>query len=97
MTTHVDDFIDEPCFNDNEPQETYAKWMLFCFRLPASLKISFKTYLPTTKLFGVYEDKKYRITGASRMGDVWITSDFNQTTGYEQRVSVDKISQWSDK
>ena len=36
-----------------------------------------------------------RCTGASRLGDVWLTSDFNQEMGYEKRVDVEECSNWS--
>ncbi len=95
MATHVDDFIDAPSFDSD--RERYAKWVLHLFRLPASLKITFQDYISQYKLFGTYKGNKYRITGASRLGDVWLTSNFNQHTGYELRVSVDDISDWSNK
>lgn len=48
------------------------------------------------KLFCMYKGERYRCTGASRMGDVWLHSDFSQDTGYEHRVDVEECSDWSD-
>ena len=92
MSTHIDNFIEEP-FGTQE--EKYAKWILHHFRLSAHLQMIFKQFMSKHKLFGTYKSKKYRVTGASRLGDVWITSNFNQDTGYDLRVDAEDISNWS--
>jgi hypothetical protein len=46
------------------------------------------------KLFCLYEGKWWRVTGASRMGDVWLTSDFQRDTGYDKRVFLEECSEW---
>jgi hypothetical protein len=93
--THVDDFIDS--FEFNEPESVvYAKWLFNQFRLPATLKMKFDIILDHFPLFAVYEDEIYRVTGASRMGDVWLAIDFNRTTGYDKRVLVSQITEWSN-
>lgn len=91
---HVDDFIDLPDLHSNDFNLDYAKWVLFHFRLPANYKIRFNPFMAENKLFGMYKGVKYRITGASRLGDVWLTSDFDQQVGYEQRVDVADITNW---
>lgn len=92
---HVDDFIDDvgdvPA---DEPHLRYAQWFLHCYRLPALAKMQFRPFLPST-LFCTYDAQRYRVTGCSRLGDVWLTTDFQQETGYEKRVDVAKCSQWS--
>ena len=87
---HVDEFIDSGFRKD-----TYARWVLNHFRLPAVLKMDFHDYMKDHKLFCQYERKKYRCTGASRMGDVWLSEDFNRESGYELRVDVEKCTEWS--
>ncbi len=87
---HVDDFISVGYLKDQ-----YARWMLMHFRLPAALAIDFLPLLEGKKLFATFKGERYRVTGASRLGDVWLTSDFNKDTGYEHRVSVEELSDWS--
>lgn len=89
---HVDNFIDY-----NYSEECYARWVLNHFRLPAVLKMDFEPFMKEHKLFCTYKDKRFRVIGASRLGDIWLTSDFKRNTGYEKRVDVDECSNWSDK
>ena len=86
---HVDDFI------DYSPTDEYASWFFMLKRLPASLSFKFEEFIKQYKLFCKYDSKKYRVTGASRMGDIWLTSDFSQESGYELRVEAEKCSDWS--
>ena len=37
-----------------------------------------------------YEDKEYRVTGASRFGDIYLQPDFSKDFGYKLRVAVEK-------
>lgn len=93
---HVDDFIEQPSFESKEDYLAYSKWVLNYFRLPSTLKNSFAPFMQDNKLFGIYKDnKKYRVTGASRLGDVWLATDSQRTVGYDLRVDVSDISNWS--
>ncbi len=97
--THVDDFVagyagtEIPEMGDID----YARWMLMHFRLPAVMQHSFFKFISGKKLFCTYENKRYRCTGASRLGDVWLAEDFNRDLGYDKRVDVILCSAWSDK
>ena len=86
--THVDDFV------DRHDTDVYASWMLFFFRLPAVLQIKFRHFFDGKKLFCTWKDKRWRVTGASRFGDVWLTSDFTRDAGYDHRVEIDECSKW---
>lgn len=92
--THIDDWLDEPG-GENIDGIHYAKFVLNYFRYPAWLKMAFRPWMEEHKLFCTYQNKRYRVTGASRMGDIWITSNFDQDTGYELRVDVAECGQWS--
>ncbi len=84
---HVDDFIDDPA------SDRYAASWFEKFRRPAVVKM----HEPDRrKLFATYEGKRWRVIGCSRLGDVWLTSDFARENGYERRVDVDACSAWSD-
>jgi hypothetical protein len=92
---HVDDFIDAPCIRATE-SESYAAWMLNHFRFPANLRFKFDKFMKGHKLFATYKDQVYRVTGASRMGDVWLATDFDRKTGYDLRVDINNIQSWGD-
>lgn len=85
---HVDDFI------DTHGGDPYARWMFLHFRLPAVLQIDFRPFIKDHKLFCTYQGKRYRVTGASRLGDVWLAADFKQDTGYDHRVDLEECSNW---
>ncbi len=83
--THVDDFIDDPS------SHRYAASWFESFRRPAIDKLR----KPDKRLlFATYKGKRYRVTGCSRLGDVWLSSDFTREVGYEKRVDVADCSGW---
>ena len=47
------------------------------------------------KLFCTHSGTRYRCTGASRMGDVWLAKDVKRDTGYDLRVDVTECSDWA--
>ena len=81
---HIDTFID-----DFYCQHKYARWMFNYFRLPAVLKADFEEFMKEHKLFCTWHEQRYRVTGASRLGDVWLHSDPKRDCGYEHRVDVE--------
>lgn len=93
--THIDDWLDERHANaPADPGERWALEWLEHFRKPAVEK-DYK-WLAANPLFCTYMDgKRYRCIGASRMGDVWLTADFNRVLGYDLRIAVDACSEWS--
>ena len=93
---HVDNFIDFGT-KDKYENENYARWILNHFRLSASLKYIFDEFMKDHKLFCEYKGEKFRVIGASRLGDIWLTSDFNKTHGYKHRVSIEDCKNWSKK
>ncbi len=86
---HVDDFIEDP------KQPPYSRWLLLHFRLPAFQWLAFEPFMREHKLFCNYQGDRYRCIGASRFGDVWLTSDFSRSEGYGLRVDVAACSNWS--
>lgn len=88
---HVDDFIDV-----NLGEHKYARFFFMLHRSPAILKSDFAQWIDQYKLFCDYAGKKYRVTGCSRMGDIWLSADFNREIGYELRVDVNACTNWSD-
>lgn len=86
---HVDEFID-----DFLHPEKYARWFLFLKRLPAALQTDFHEFIQPFKLFCTYQGVRYRVTGASRLGDVWLAKNFEREVGYDKRVNVAECSAW---
>lgn len=94
--THIDDYIDNRYILKDKQEELtpYARWMFNHFRLPAAMRWDFDPFMEEHKLFCEYKGVKYRVVGASRLGDVWLTLKF-ESTQYQERVAVDDCSKWS--
>ena len=84
---HCDDFID-----DLTAPEPLRKYLDFA-RAPAHGQLLPK---PHPTLFADFEGTRVRVTMASRLGDVGITTDFDRDMGYERRVAVSKLSNFSE-
>lgn len=93
---HVDDFIESLSLDSSKDRESetenYAKFFFMLHRLPAYMKNQWSDIISKYKLYCLYEGKSYRVTGASRMGDIWLTSDMKQEHGYELRVFVNQVN-----
>lgn len=89
---HVDDWLSTPS-HSREP-EAYAKFVLTLARLPAWAQMAYRPFTKQFELFCTYQGQRYRCTGASRMGDVWLAKDFSQENGYDHRVDVAECSDW---
>lgn len=87
--THVDDFIDD------YQTDVYASWFFNLKRLPAMPQFKFVEQINKYKLFCSFDGERYRVTGCSRLGDVWLTKDFSQDTGYQKRVMIDQCAEFS--
>lgn len=94
--THIDDwFVTAMCSRDATLH--YAAFFLHHKRLSAVAQNCFHKYVGHYKLFCTYKGKRYRCTGASRLGDVWLHSDLTQEDGYELRIDVADCTQWSSE
>lgn len=84
---HCDDYIDDPT----------APWALRRFlafaRAPAPGAYQPK---PHPCLFADHDGQRVRVTMASRFGDVGITRDLDVEMGYERRVHVSQLSNFSE-
>ena len=86
-TKHCDAYIDDPT-----APEALRKFLAFA-RAPAHGQLLPK---PHPKLFADHESRRVRVTMASRMGDVGITTDFTAEMGYERRVPVSQLDNFSE-
>ena len=72
----------------------YARYVLSTFDVPAILYLDVKQHIHKNKLFAIYEGEKYRVVGLSRLGDVWLTNNF-ESTHYTKRVNITDLSHFS--
>lgn len=91
MATHIDDWVDD------YRQDKYARWFFLLKRLPANLQVDLAEWIHPHKLFCQYHGETYRVTGASRLGDIQLTRDFQREAGYDLRVAVDECSDWKSE
>lgn len=92
VTTHVDDWVHE--WTPSDDPLTYAKWFLFLKRLPALDQGLFERHISEYRLFATWQGKQVRVTGASRLGDVWVHEDLTVGAGYQHRVDVSELSEF---
>lgn len=93
---HIDEWLDDVVMEEISEGEKAARLYLEVFRFPAWKQSLLLPLLACKSIFCTYEGKRYRCTGASRMGDVWLTRDFKKSSGYDSgmRVDVDKVADW---
>lgn len=90
---HVDDWLD----NVDKiwtAEIQYAKFVIGGFRCNATSRGAHYKFMSQFHLFCDYRGKRYRVIGASRMGDIWLTDNFDRELGYQQRVYVNDVSNW---
>lgn len=88
----VDDFIDDSRYNTKDMKD--ARFFFLLHRLPASLRFDFEDHIKSYKLVCKYDGEMYRVTGASRLGDIWLRKDHSKTLGYDKRVYIDQCSEF---
>lgn len=93
---HIKDWIEERVYGKCPENEKYAVAFFFIKGMDAVSSFAVAPIMDQHKLFCMYEDERYRVTGCSTMGDVWINSNMNTDSGYTNRVSVEDCSEWSD-
>ncbi len=91
----VDDFIDSICYSDPSNVK-YAKFVLHFMRLPAVYQGGFRDLISRYRLYGNYQGRRVRINVTSRLGDVGIHFDLTKSVGYDERVSLKEITDFSN-
>ena len=88
--THCDDAI-----TDYELPDC-IRYYLLINRLPATEKIPVVAMVGEPKCFATYKNKRVRLVMASRMGDIGITEKLDTENGYDERVSIDELSDFTE-
>lgn len=74
------------------------RWFLFFNRLPATDKgLCRANGVDDPKLWAKYEGSWVRVVMSSRMGDVGITSNLDADHGYDNRVVVEDLTDFTDE
>lgn len=85
---HISTFIAYGKIDRVRPtNHAYARMMFALFTESAGFRMDCKEEFAHMKLFTEYEGKCYRVTGASRLGDVFLHSNHEIDEGYVTRVS----------
>jgi hypothetical protein len=94
----VDDWLAQtPMYTDEDEKIlNYVHFMLNHFRHSATWQIAHREFMAPYKLFVTYEGKRWRVTGASRMGDIYLQSKFDKDVAYDKRVALNfnKLTDW---
>lgn len=89
--THCDSIIHNPKY------PVCLRYFILVNRLPAVDKTLVFSAVGTPKCFATYRNQRVRLTMASRFGDIGITTDLSSDRGYENRVSVDELTDFSSE
>ena len=87
--THIYDWVEQPSTSETDRQ---VKEWFDKFLVPAADKDY--NWLASKILHCQYKGTRYRVTGASRLGDVWLAADSRQSEGYDLRVDIALCSAW---
>ena len=73
----------------------YAKFVIESFRAKGSVQIKHTNFMKQFKLFATYKGKVVRVISASRLGDVGISYNFDDDHGYDERVFISDLHDFS--
>ena len=86
---HCDDYI-----HDSTAPKC-LRWFLLVNRMTSSDQALAREFGVNPKLFADHNGVRVRVTMASRLGDVGITKNMNAEYGYDTRVPLDTLSNFS--
>lgn len=89
---HIYDWLDIP---KTYPPEQLAHEWLDKYTRPAYDKQRDGTakWLDANPLFCTWRGKEWQVTGASRLGDIWLKAP-NSRNHYDERVNIDDCTNW---
>jgi len=87
---HCDDYIHDV----TAPR--CLRFYLLWNRMPAADQMLMREFRAQPTLYANYKDMRVRVVMASRLGDLGITENLKAEDGYQYRVHVDDLSNFSD-
>lgn len=98
----VDVFLDTiPVWFKEKAYLNYVHFIFEHFRQPAVIKVARAEYMKYFGLFVTHEERRYKVTGASRFGVIYLATDLDREngSGYDLSVPLNfaKLTQWSDR
>ena len=96
---HIDDFLEDSWIINKFPELAYPHFMFTYWRQSAAVKSAHAPFMTQFELYVDYQGRSWRVIGASRMGDVWLTKHFHKTHGYDLRVdpNFELFTNWRNK
>ncbi len=99
---HIDDWLDYPGkeFYTPQPQDNdklYAKFVLDYMRMPAYKISGYERFMKQFNLYCTFNNERYRVTMASRLGTIGLRKDFNTEHGYDICAYPNECTNWSNK
>jgi len=93
---NLDEWLDRPSALMGDPVLSYVHFWLHIARLPAWQSALYRQVMAEHKLYVTYAGHRYRVTGASRYGDIWLARDLDRTSGYDLRIpfSLVTLTNW---
>lgn len=88
---HVDDWVDNN-ITRGVAENKYASFVLFHMGLSASHIMYFHEFMKEYPLYCTHNNERFKCTGASRVGDIFLARDFSREFGYDLRVEIDNVS-----
>lgn len=86
---HIDEFLDDTMLILDRKELRYPHFMFNYWRMASMVKSMYRPFMQDFRLFVDFEGMTYRVVGASRLGDVWLTSVLSGSDQYERRVGLD--------
>lgn len=87
---------DNTPLKNNTGDLSYARYVLNMHDIPAQLRFSIEHLIKRNKLFCDYEGNTYKVVGFSRLGDLWLTDNFNSDS-YSLRVNIHNCENFRKK
>lgn len=88
---HIYDWLN---LKSDDVGEIKAREWLNYFTLDVVYKQKNKIAEPNFDVYCMYKGKLYKIMGASRLGDVWLSINHSRRAGYDLRVDIEECSKF---
>lgn len=95
---HIHEWLDE---NEGKLEDPTMKqvWKFLDFKTRSAIHqhVENPDGVKGLSIFCEFQGEKHRVTGASRLGDIWLVTDFSRDTGHNKRVDIDDCDNFEFK